>query len=854
MFFIKKNGICISIMIVVVSLATLPGIAQNKKPVTPGDTARKAVPATAADSARKMAAANMLVSMKTYREVVPSTARTMHSFFKVHIVKDRYLLEIPDSLLQRDILAVTRIKKGADRLLVPGVLGYGGDELGRAMIRFGKIPGDKLAMRSIKPTLFDSDTSANGLSKALAKNNEQVIEAVFPIKAVNKIAGSTVIDMTDFLNSRSMATVFTKQWEQIIGSAMPDRSYIDKVIGFPDNIEIAAVKTVVNATMTYTIEVNTSLIILPRIPMQARLKDPRVGYSSNDYTDLDKDPRGLVSTRYIQRWRMEPKAEDRDKYLRGELVEPKKPVVIYIDPATPKKWVPYLIAGINDWQAAFEKAGFKNAIRGMEAPQNDSTWNIDDARHSAIIYKPSPIPNATGPNVNDPRSGEILETHINWYHQVLSMIQNWYTVQAGAVDPRTHQPELDDALMGQLIRFVSSHEVGHALGLAHNFGASSTVPVAKLRDKAWVEAHGHTPSIMDYARFNYVAQPEDHIGDKGMFPHIGDYDKWAIEWGYKWLPQFKNTPAERPYLNKWIVGKLASGKQYFYGSQLEPITDAGPPSPGDPRDQSEDLGDDAMLASTYGIKNLKRIMPHLTEWFRKPDEPYLRPAAVYTEILTEYSRFIGHVRLNIGGIYATPKTVEQHGPEYEITPKAKQQRAMAFLQNELFTTPYWLKNDKLFSKSQVDFSTVNKLQILTLRLLMQRSLIEQLLSEETRFPGKAYTAVEMLNDLKRGIFSELPVHRKISTYRRDLQNQYVAELVFMLKQGGLGERQTLISMQARSLAAELKRAAATGDALTREHLRLLSAQLHAVLDPKNIINSPEVQTSGSAGANEAILN
>jgi len=193
------------------------------------------------------------------------------------------------------------------------------------------------------------------------------------------------------------------------------------------------------------------------------------------------------------------------------------------------------MAGINDWQAAFEKAGWKNAIAGKEVPEGDRTVSMNDARHSFIVYKPSVVPNAMGLNVNDPRSGEILETHINWYHEVMTLIQKWYIIQAGAIDPKAHQPELDDELMGQLIRFVSSNEVGHTLGLEHNFGASSTVPVEKLCDKAWVEANGHTPPIMDYARFNYVAQPEDHIGEKGIFPRIGEYDKWAIEWGYKWL-------------------------------------------------------------------------------------------------------------------------------------------------------------------------------------------------------------------------------------------------------------------------------------------------------------------------------
>jgi len=641
-------------------------------------------------------------------------------------------------------------------------------------------------------------------------------------------------------------------WEplDIFKLQVPDRGYIEQIQAFPGNIEIKTVKTLVNATdasKAGTIELNTSLLLLPTVPMKPRLEDPRIGFFSNSYVDFDVDSHGVGAARYIQRWRMEPKDEDVEKYKRGELVEPKKPIIIYIDPATPKKWVPYLIAGINDWQGAFEKAGFKNAIFGKEAPVNDSTWSANDVRHSMVVYKPSAIENAAGFNVNDPRSGEVLETHISWYHSVMTLIQNWYTIQAGAIDPRTHKPELDDELMGQLIRFVSSHEVGHTLGLEHNFGASSTVPVENLRNKAWVEEHGHTPSIMDYARFNYVAQPEDHIGEKGIFPRIGDYDKWAIEWGYKWLPQFKTAQEEKDYMNKWIIEKLASGKQYFYGSQLNPTTDNFPLNSTDPRDQSEDLGDDAMLASSYGIKNLKRIEPHLMEWATKPDGNYDRAAALYKELVGEYGRFMGHVSRNIGGIYETPKTVEQQGPEYEIVDKAKQKRAMAFLQEQLFATPYWLMDEKLYLVSPLDFSMVTAVQEKNLAYLLNPALVAQLISEEANFPGKAYTAWEMLGDLKQGIFSELPAHKTITNYRRDLQDLYVTTLIAELKTNELSEAHTVITMHARSLSTEIRKAsAAASDAITREHLRALYTNLDIALDPKNLINIPASAPKKSA--------
>src|SRR4030095_12061384 len=370
----------------------------------------------------------------------------------------------------------------------------------------------------------------------------------------------------------------------------------------------------IGPTGNATFELNSSIVLLPKNPMRPRYYDDRVAYFTTEFTDFDADPQGVKDISIITRWRLEPKDEDMEKFRRGELVEPKKPIIYYIDPTTPEKWVPYLIQGVNDWQKAFEKAGFKNAIMAKRAPTKaeDSTWSLEDARNSAMVYKPSDIPNATGPHVHDPRSGEIIESHINWYHNVMRLLRNWYMIQASPSDSRSHKMVFDDELMGQLIRFVSSHEVGHTLGLPHNFGSSSGVPVENLRNKAWVEANGHTPSIMDYARFNYVAQPEDNIGPAGIYPRIGEYDKWAIEWGYRLIPEAATPEAEIPILDKWIEAK-ANDKRYYYGRQGQPD---------DPRDQSEAIGDNAMKASAYGIKNLQRIVPNLIDWTKTPNDAY----------------------------------------------------------------------------------------------------------------------------------------------------------------------------------------------------------------------------------------
>src|SRR4030095_3652758 len=294
---------------------------------------------------------------------------------------------------------------------------------------------------------------------------------------------------------------------------------------------------------------------------------------------------------------MEPKAEDMTKYKRGELVEPKEPIVYYVDPATPKQWRPYIIAGINDWNAAFEKAGFKNAIIGKEWPENDTTMSLEDARYKVIRYFPSDVANAYGPNIHDPRSGEILQSYVGWYHNIMKLLHDWYFVQASPIDPEARKMTFSTELMGKLIQFAVSHEIGHTLGLRHNMGSSNLTPVEKLRDKKWVEANGHTVSIMDYARFNYVAQPEDNISEAGIMPRIGMYDKWAIQWGYRYTGVSKEE--DEKISTKWILDSLNANPKLWFGGEGRNY---------DARCQTEDLGDNSMKAGEYGIKNLKYVM------------------------------------------------------------------------------------------------------------------------------------------------------------------------------------------------------------------------------------------------------
>jgi hypothetical protein len=505
------------------------------------------------DSSKKITDSAKNIGLKPYRDIVTKNALTRQGLFTVHKINERYFFEIRNQILEKEILVVSRIEQGA----AGGRLGYAGDQIGESQILFSRGPGNKLFLRLLSYNDRSADSSENGMYRTVKASNLQPIQAAFDIKAVRSDSSAVVIDVTDFLNSDNPLLYFDGGGKSTFGISgyQKDKSFITEVKAFPLNVEIRSFITYLMKERPVSYVLNVSFVLLPEQPMRPRYFDSRVGYFFRPYFDYDA-PTGVERRDMITRWRLEPKEEDQEKYFRGELVEPQKPIVYYIDPATPKKWVPYLIQGVNDWQKAFMKAGFKKAIYALEAPIHDSAFSLFDARHSAIIYKASAIPNASGPHVHDPRTGEILETHINWYHNVQALIHDWYMIQAGPNDTGARKMVFDDQLMGQLIRFVVSHEVGHTLGLRHNMGASSTIPTDSLRSKTYLEKNGFCSSIMDYARFNYVAQPEDGLNREQLMPRIGAYDEWAINWGYRWLPQLRTREQEEAYMNQWIIASL----------------------------------------------------------------------------------------------------------------------------------------------------------------------------------------------------------------------------------------------------------------------------------------------------------
>lgn len=697
-------------------------------------------------------------------EEKPSVDRP--GLFRVTKLKNDWFFHIPDSLVGRDFLTTTRFTA------TPSDCGkFGGEQVNEQMVYFQKVNDEQMLLRA--RLIINVADSTQAISRAIEISNENPIIGSFKIEEHKN--GAYKIKVSPFFNQDNPALGLPQYAKTGYGlqAMLGDMSYVEDIKSFPLNTEVRLVKTyatgptatlpAARSTGKVTLGLNISFILLPKQPMMKRYYDPRVGFFADSYTSFTDDQQRVEGKKFITRWRLEPRPEDVEKMRRGELVEPMKPIIYYIDPATPKQWRKYLIQGVNDWQKAFEKAGFKNAIIGKEWPENDSTMSMEDARYSCIRYLASPIENAYGPNVHDPRSGEILESHICWYHNVMSLVHDWYMVQASSIDEAARSMNFSEELMGQLIRFVSSHEVGHTLGLRHNFGASSTVPVDSLRNKAWVEAHGHTPSIMDYARFNYVAQPEDNIGHEGIFPRINDYDDWAIKWGYTYQPDAKDEDDDHQLMEE-MTAKSQENPRLWWGD--------GEAQEGrlDPRCQTEDLGDDAMKASTYGIQNLKYEISRLDEWTKDNAKDLYGNDLnqMYNQIYGQLSRYCGHVARNIGGTRVTYRAKNQAGDRYEPQPLEKQKAALKFMDEQILHEPVWLRDMSYARRIAADPQK--------LTIGMGTNVIT-LLMNRLDYLNELYSPQAYLTDLTKLVFSEVYSGKKVSPYRMAIQNEMLNHLM-----------------------------------------------------------------------------
>lgn len=753
---------------------------------------------------------------------------------------DHYYCQIPRSLLGRDLLVICRIAKGAVGVRDQS-FGFAGDELNRKLIRFDKGPEGKIFLTGIIPNEISTENNNDDLSRAIERSNQMPAILAFPEKTgVAKTPGEgPVIDVTDLVTGDNDVLYFSKSSKKNLqlASLMPDRSYIQKIRTGPESININAVKTFGRTTSGdvddgyATIAVSTSFILLPKTPLKGCIADPRIGYFTTGFSDFDTSRNSLTAINLINRWRLEPRAGDSLKYLRGELVEPKKPIIFYIDPATPKKWVKYMIAGVNDWQRAFEQAGFKNAIIGKEVTASDTSWDLNSTAYNVLIYEPSPDRNANGNFIVDPRSGEIIEARINWFHGIMGLLHDSYMIAMGATDPDARTMHFNDALMGQLIRGAVAHEIGHTLGLRHNFGSSSVVPVSKLRDPSFLHLYGTAPSIMDYARFNGVAQPGDHVPRQDVLPRLGAYDRWAIQWGYTWRPQKD--------MNQWsgqmITDSLKKDPQLFYG----PDNDNN-----DPRSQNDDYGDDAVRAGTYVIKNLQREMPALLGWVKKSGGDYQDLGNLYNGFFDVYQQLMNQAVKNIGGIMKTPKTISQDGVIIEYTSKARQQRCLDFLLRQLYTTPKWLINQRYSALTEVKpYDKLFAIQQNLLNRLLGMYCLNKLNEIEAIKGSSAFTAADLLEQLQKGIWAELKDHQAISLPRRNLQKLYVETTLNDIHQKITGpvtlnslannpqlkDYVSTLKQSLRNLRKEIKSALPrTKDVNTRAHLADMYARLGGI--------------------------
>jgi len=785
-------------------------------------------------------------AIQPYNKVVTKDAKTDEGLFKVHTIDDKYLYEIPDSLLEREMLMVTRIAKNTSNNR-----SFGGQKANTQVLRWQK-KGKKIVLRVVSHNTVANEKLP--VHEAVVNSNFEPVLYTFPIKAFNEDKTATVIDVTELFSTDVKALGLPDYVRKGYKITRLDskKSFIESLKSYPLNIESRHVKTYAasappsnSSTGTVSVEMSNSMILLPEVPMKRRIFDERVGWFTSSQIDYGSEAQKSEKVTFLDRWRLEVKDEDIEKFKRGELVEPKKQIVYYIDRATPKKWRKYIKQGIEDWQVAYEAAGFKNAIIAKDAPtkEEDPEWTPEDVRYSVVRYLASPIPNANGPHVSDPRSGEILESDINWYHNVMSLLKGWFFVQTAAINPNAQSAEFKDEVMGELIKFVSSHEVGHTLGLPHNMGSSCAYAVDSLRSASFTKKYGTAPSIMDYARFNYIAQP----GDEGvaLMPNIGVYDKYAMSWGYRPILDAETAADEKETLDSWIL-KHAGDPLYRFGHQQ-----AG--GVVDPSSQTEDLGDDAIKASTYGIANLKRIVPNLIEWTSEKGKNYDDLKTMYGHVLSQYNRYMGHVSSNLGGVYENYKTYDQEGAVYTHVDKTHQKNCLKFINNQLFETPTWLIDKDIIGRTEYSGITerIRNTQVKTLDNILDLGRMMRMIENETLNGKEAYTLISMMTDLRNGIWSELRTGKKIDTYRRNLQRAYVEKLGNLttaknvkkyngssyVKNTAVTVKQSdiipIVRGELNRIKRDAKRAAnATTNTTRKYHLQDIVERIDGVLDPK----------------------
>jgi hypothetical protein len=762
-----------------------------------------------------------------YSDFVTSKTKTDEGLFKVHETKDKFMYEIPKSYFGIEMLLVTRIKD------IPANLGGGYVNAG------SKINTQVIVWEHFKNKILLKVKSYNAVAndslpiyKSVRANNLEPIIYAFDIKTQNKDSTAVLVDVTKFFSTdikaiTGLPAFFRKTYK--VKKLDPSRSFINTIKSYPKNIEVvqdftfdADAPPSNRSTNTITIRINQSMILLPEKPMMPRIHDKRVGYFSIGNVDYSSEALKADDKRYIRRWKLEPK--DEAAYNRGELVEPKKPIVYYLDPATPEKLKKFIKKGVDDWQKVFETAGFKNAIMAKYPPtkEEDPEFSMEDVRYSSIRYVASTTRNATGPSVSDPRSGEILESDIIWYHNHLRSYRNRYLLETGAANPAARTLDTPEEDIGEMMRMVISHEVGHALGLPHNMAASYAYPVDSLRSGNFTQKNGIAATIMDYARYNYIAQP----GDKNIrfVRQLGPYDHYAINWGYRVITNVNKPEDEVTTLNKWISNK-ANNPIYRFGNQRF-----------DPSSQTEGIGNDQLKSSTYGVNNLKIVAKNLPNWTSNQTNNYDDLSELYGELLSVWSRYVGHVAGNIGGVYEFNKKPKQTGNVYVNVDKKKQIASLNWLLKNTFSTQKWLLDKNILNKIDETGYTERMLRYQNRHLssILNTRTLKRMIDAEV-IQSDYYPISNMIRNLRRGIFSETNAVKNVDLYRRNLQKLFIGRMNSLLtdKNAKNTDISSIVRGELESLKYQLNTASKrTVNRITKYHYKDAIVMINNILEPK----------------------
>lgn len=782
---------------------------------------------------------------RPYQRVITRDAKTRVGMFKTHIIGDRLYFEIPRKELNRDMLMVGRFERAA---VTPGDFeGYGGDQFTERVLRWER-SGNRVILRS--PSFAITADSTLPVASAVMASNNPAVVAIFPVETYGPDSAA-VIDVT------RLYTTNVPEFASSRGFIDERRSFIEKAVAFPENVEVEATQTATppptvgpgpqttprGPIPAQSVVAHWSMVHLPDRPMMPRYYDDRIGYFSAQQIDFGSEQHRSVQRRYITRYRLEKKDPT------AALSEPVKPIVYYIDPATPKKWIRYVKAGIEEWQPAFEAAGFKNGIIAKDAPTpaEDPDWSPEDVRHTVVRWLPSTVENSVGPHVHDPRTGEILNGSVRMFHNILNLQRSWYFTQVAPLDPRAQRLPFPDSLMGRLLQFVVAHEVGHTLGFQHNMKASSEYPADSVRSATWVAKMGHSPSIMDHARFNYVAQPEDRIAVSDLIPNVGTYDRFAVMWGYKPISGARTPEAERPTLDMWARQQDTIPWLRFSTSGSKGA-DAG--------EATEAVGDaDAVRSTTLGLRNIKRIMPMLIPATIKPAESNEDLTELYTRLIAQWQREMGHVVNVVGGSWSQEKYGSQAGPRFTPFPRQRQREALRFLNENVFRTPEFFLDPLVLRRIEPEgaLARIRTAQNAVLTALLNNSRMTRLIEYNALAPNRSdtYSLREMAGDLRDGIWSELSSPSvRIDAFRRNLQYAYLEQLgakingPFQSAPPGASPQQVavfapppdeargLLRSELISLDAQLRNAIPrAGDPDTRIHMVNARHRIDVILNP-----------------------